>query len=394
MNFRIILLALGIFAVNMEGLMIAGILPSIANQFQVSVSEAGLLVTFFSLVYAIGSPILTTVLGQVEKRKLLVGSLIAFTVGNIICSLSTAYEWMLVGRIIAAIGAGAFSPAATATAASLVSPEKRGRAISIVVAGQTVAMIVGVPIGIWLAISYNWQILFWIVAAAALLASLLIRLLFPVLPSTSFVSLKVRMAIMKRSEILLALFTTLSWGIGIFSVYTYIAEIFIGLGAVGKTVSIVFLIAGIANFIGVSLGGYSVDRIGSPRTITLSLPILGIALALFSVVSTMPPFKGALEVGFAAAVLWGISTYMFNPAQQHRLTTMSGQAAGIALSLHASFVYLGSALGAILGGLVIQYGAVAYIGYFGGGWILIALLVFGASMRVASTRQQANEASG
>ncbi|WP_449622315.1 MFS transporter [Robertmurraya sp. Marseille-Q9965] len=386
MNYRIILLALGIFAVSTEGLMIAGILPTISNHFRVSTYSAGLLVTFFSLVYAVGSPILTTILGNMEKRRLLVWSLVIFAVGNVVCGLSSMYELILAGRMIAAIGAGLFVPVATASAASMVSPEKRGRAISIVVGGQTVAMILGVPLGTWVALAFNWQMPFWIVAIIAILASLFIRLNFPIIPSDGAVSLRNRVTFMKRPEILLALITTLAWGIGIFSVYTYIAEIFIGLGAAEKTISLVLLIAGIANFIGVSLGGYAVDRLGSPRTISLSLPVLIFALSAFSILGSVPHFKGIVLAGIATGALWGISTYMFNPAQQHRLMSLSGKASGIALSLHTSFLYLGNALGAILGGLVIKYGSVAYIGYFGGVWVLIALIVFGASVRAATLK--------
>lgn len=389
MNYRIFLLALGIFAVSTEGLMIAGILPLLADQFGVSSSTAGLLVTLFSLVYAIGSPVLTTMLGQMERRRLLVWSLVLFAAGNVICGLSSTFGLILAGRIIAAIGAGIFVPGASAIAASLVAPEKRGRALSIVVGGQTVAMIMGVPLGTWLALAFNWQMPFWIVAIVALLASLLIRFLFPLVPSSSIVSLKDRLAFMKRPEIILALFTTLAWGIGIFSVYTYIAEIFIGLGAAEKTISLILLIAGIANFIGVSLGGFSVDRIGSRRTISISLPVLIVALAAFSILGLVPHFDGIVAAGIASAVIWGVSTYMFNPAQQHRLMELSGKSAGIALSLHASFLYLGSALGSILGGLVIQNGSVAYIGYFGGGSVLIGLIIFGASVRVASQKSVA-----
>ncbi|CAM3789794.1 hypothetical protein MALU111345_20660 [Marinicrinis lubricantis] len=173
------------------------------------------------------------------------------------------------------------------------------------------AMIIGVPFGSWLALAFNWQMPFWIVAIVAFLAALLIRLLFPLVPSSGVVSLQDRLAFMKRPEIILALFTTLAWGIGIFSVYTYIAEIFIGLGAAEKTISLILLIAGIANFIGASLGGFSVDRIGSPRTIAISLPLLIVALIAFSILGSFPYFDGVVAAGIASAVLlWGVSTLL------------------------------------------------------------------------------------
>ena len=218
---------------------------------------------------------------------------------------------------------------------------------------------------------------FWAVAAGSLLAAALVRGRFPVIPSTGAVTLKERLAYLGRPAILSALFTTLLWGIAIFSVYTYIADLYAGFGAEGEAISLVLLVGGIASFAGVILGGYAADRIGPAGTIALALTVLTVSLASMSLLYASPGFKGLWGTALAAGALYGISSYAFNPAQQHRLIGLSGPSAGIVLSLNASAIYLGSAGGAFLGGLVLNYGSASMLGYFGGACALAALTLFG-----------------
>jgi predicted MFS family arabinose efflux permease len=374
MNYRIFLLALGTFAVGTEGFVIAGLLPYISRDLDVSLSAAGQLVTAFSLAYAFGSPVLTTLTGRADKRRVLVGSLLLFTAGNFVCGTASAYGVLLVGRIVTAAGAGLFAPAANYTAATLVAPDKRGRAISVVLGGLTVALLFGVPLGTWLASIDDWRTTFQIVGAAAL-----IRGFLPKVASSVPVSLRDRVECLKRPLILTALLTTLAWGIGIFVVYTYVSDIFVGLGAAAPTIALMLFIAGIASCFGVGFGGYAADRFGSARTIVFALCCLIAALLSLSVFRTV-------ALGIAAMAVWGFSGYTFNPAQQHRLIELSGKDAGIVLSLHNAFIYMGSALGSLIGGLVLQYGSAAELGFAGGAAVLIALVIYRISDQWAKKR--------
>ena len=109
MRHRLFVLALGNFAIGTEAFMIAGVLPAIAQELHVSLSSAGQLVTVFSLAYAIGSPVLAMFTGQVERRKLLVTSILLFALANFLCGLTSHYGTLVLGRVIAAIGAGLFA---------------------------------------------------------------------------------------------------------------------------------------------------------------------------------------------------------------------------------------------------------------------------------------------
>ncbi|WP_433620415.1 MFS transporter [Paenibacillus cellulositrophicus] len=382
MDKRIFWLALGSFAVGTEGYMIGGLLPTLAAAMHVSTALAGQLVTAFALVYAVSSPLLTTLTARMERRKLLFGSLLLLTVGNVLCGFASSYGLMMTGRIVAALGAGLFSPGAVAVASTLAPAEKRGRAVSIVVAGQTVSLILGVPFGMWVALTFDWRTTFWIVGGVALLAALAIRLLFPQVAPGAAIGIQERLSYLKKPELLSALLITLAWATGIFALFTYVSELFSGYGAGGRTISMVLCLSGIASFIGVRTGGLAADRIGPNRAIPLALTLLTAALILMSALYGFAGRPGILAMAVAAMALFGFSGYMFNPAQQHRLIGLSGPSSGIVLSLQSSVLYVGSALGASAGGAVVRFATVGEIGYFAGAMTALSLVLFAVSLRL------------
>lgn len=383
MNCRILLLTAGMFVIGTEAFMIAGLLPALARDLEVSVSAAGQLVTVFSLAYAFGSPILATLTGKAERRKLLSGAMLLFAVGNALCGLANVYWLVFLGRVITAAGAGLFAPSAAAAASALSDPDHRGRSLSLVLGGATVALILGVPAGTWLAYMMDWRLPFRVVAGLSAAAAAGIRLFFPKVEPPESVSMRERLSQLKRPLILSALAASLTWGTGVFLVYTYIPDIFGQFGAAGRTVSFVLLLTGLASFAGVQFGGYAVDRYGSHNIIVLTLFLLMLAVIGLSLLHEIPGYTGPLLLGGASMALWGFSGYAFNPAQQHRLIGISGTASGIVLSLHNSAIYFGTALGAMVGGLVLDIGGASDLGCCSAGAFVLALIAHGASRRLA-----------
>jgi len=383
MNCRILLLTAGMFVIGTEAFMIAGLLPALARDLEVSVSAAGQLVTVFSLAYAFGSPILATLTGKAERRKLLSGAMLLFAAGNALCGLANVYWLVFLGRVITAAGAGLFAPSAAAAASALSDPDHRGRSLSLVLGGATVALILGVPAGTWLAYMMDWRLPFRVVAGLSAAAAAGIRLFFPKVEPPENVSMRERLSQLKRPLILSALAASLTWGTGVFLVYTYIADIFGQFGAAGRTVSFVLLLTGLASFAGVQFGGYAVDRYGSHNIIVLTLFLLMLAVIGLSLLHEIPGYTGPLLLGGASMALWGFSGYAFNPAQQYRLIGISGTASGIVLSLHNSAIYFGTALGAMVGGLVLDIGGASDLGCCSAGAFVLALIAHGASRRLA-----------
>jgi len=127
--------------------MIAAISPRIAGDLAIPLGAAGQLVTAFTLAYAIGSPVLTTLAGSLERGKVLIGAMLAFAVANVIASPSSSYGGLMLGRIFIALVAGLYTPNANSLAAAIAPPNKRGRALAIVNGGLSVAVALGVPLG-------------------------------------------------------------------------------------------------------------------------------------------------------------------------------------------------------------------------------------------------------
>ena len=393
MNHRLFVLALGNFAIGTEAFMIAGVLPALAQDLHVSLSAAGQLVTVFSLSYAVGSPLLAIAAGRAERRKLFVGSLLLFAFANFLCGLASHFGMLMLGRVTAAAGAGLFVPAASTAAAGIVAPEHRGKALAVVIGGQTVALALGVPLGTWVAYAFHWRTTFWLVGVLALIAAVLIRWRLPSVAAAAPVGLRERLSHVKRPVIWTSLLTTVFWGTGAFAVYTYVADVFVRMGAAPRMISLVMLIWGIASLAGNILGGFAADRFGPARTIPVALIALLAALTSFSILSSGVPSGPAVWLGLAAMVVWGVSAWSFNPAQQHRLIGLSGKAAGIVMSLNPSAIYTGSALGAAVGGLAVAYGRIEGLGYIGGLCELLALMWFAAS-RIRERRTPAAEEYG
>ena len=196
-RFKVVPLALGTFAIGSEGLVIAGILPDIAQGVGVTVSAAGQLVTVYAIVYALTGPLLAVFASHVRPKPLLLWSLAVFAAGNILAAFSPSYLLLMASRVLVAASASAFVPSASAAGAALVSPERRGQALALVWGGFTIATVLGVPLGTIIAGTTSWRFTFIFVAVLAGLATLGILALVPPLQhpqisSTMLLALKYR----------------------------------------------------------------------------------------------------------------------------------------------------------------------------------------------------------
>jgi predicted MFS family arabinose efflux permease len=370
-------LALGTFAVGTEGFMIAAILPTISQSLSVTVQAAGLLVTIFALVYALSSPVLTALTAGFGRRSLLMGSLAAFAVANLLAAASPGYWMLAAARILLALAAGLYVPNANALAGALVAPSRRGRALAIVNGGITVAVAVGVPLGALVGAHLGWRATFVGVAVLSVAALAVLAVKLPRdLAGSAPASLRGRLAVISHPGALTVLMVTTVWAIGAYTVYTYISPFLIAsTGITPEHAGLVLTLLGVSAVGGVTLGGIANDRYGARRAQQLTLPVMAAAFTGLTVAAlTLAPH--ALPVVLPLIVLWGASAWGFFTPQQNRLIGVVGAAnAPVALSLNASFMYLGFSLGALFGSIVITSLSVAWIGAAGAIWVLVAAII-------------------
>jgi predicted MFS family arabinose efflux permease len=375
-------LTVAAFAIGTEGFMIAGILPAIANDLDVSVATAGHLVTAFSLAYAVAAPACAVALSGVERKRLLGLTLLAFATANLLAAAASSFAALLGARILLGITAATLMPAASAAAIELSRPEMRGRALSIVYAGMTIAILVGVPIGAAAGASYSWRAAFVGVAALAAQAAAGIAFSIPRLAPPAVAGIAERLAVARRPEVLGVLALTVAVMAGAFSVYTYLAPLFRGpLGMSAESTVAAFLLFGATGALGNLLGGYAADK----WNLTASLKVaIGTVMAVFATLAlagygVFGRFGAPIAV--ASVAIWGIFGWSIPTMQQARLVSLAPHLASISLSLQASAIYLGICTGAALGSAAIALSSVAAVGFAGATCEVVALLMLALEAR-------------
>ncbi len=378
-------LALGTFAIGTESFMIAALLPKIATDLEVTVATAGQLMSIFALSYAVSSPVLTALTGRLDRRRLLLLSMGAFSLANILAAITHSYETLAAARVLLACAAGIYTPNANALASVLVPPERRGRAIAIVNGGLTVAIAVGVPLGALVGDHFGWRMTFVGVAAMAAIA---FGGVFAGLPrgvgaGMATATLADRVRVVRRPRITSALLMTTLWATGTYTVYSFVAPLLTTTTSLGQgQVGLALLLWGVAAGIGLMIGGRGTDKRGVAPVIRTAIVLLAAALASLSAIAHLVPRELAVVPVLCAMALWGMSAWAFFPAQQARLIELAGAGlAPIALSLNASFMYFGFSLGAVLGGFALVHAGTANLGWVGATCELVALCLFLAIAR-------------
>jgi predicted MFS family arabinose efflux permease len=348
MSARTYLLAAGAFAVGTSAYVVSGVLPAVSGELGVSVTAAGQLTTAFALAYAVSAPLLATITARWERRRLLLAALLVAALGNALSAVATTYPLLLGGRIVAALGAAAFTPAATLFATALRPPAERGRAVAIVFGGMTVALALGVPIGSLLAGGIGYRGVFALVAAVSLATALAVRWQLPLMAGSPAVSLRERFAVAADRRVLTVLAITVLGVVATMAVYIYVVPLLtVTTGLAGSTIGGLLLAYGLGAIVGNAWGGRATDRFGS-------LPTILATMAGFIVMIATLPLTATTAIGAALALfVWSMFTWSFNPPVQSLLLELA-PSGGLVLSLNASAIYLGMGLAGVLGGVVID----------------------------------------
>ncbi|SEI42825.1 MFS transporter [Pseudomonas sp. NFR16] len=360
-------LALGTFAVGTESFMLAGLLPEIASDFATTFVAAGQLVTVFALAYAFSSPIFTALTGRYSRRALMILTMLGFTLANVIAFAALDYWVLMFARVLLAFTAGLFVPGANALAGAIVGPDRRGTALAIVNGGITLAVAFGVPLGSVVGEHLGWRMTFAGVAGLSALAcvGLIVGLPDAIGRGLPVASLRERLDTARRPAILLSLLVTTLWATGAYTVYTYLALLIADTTPLaGAQVGYVFFAWGVAAGGGVIIGGKLVDRLGSRRVIPWCLMAMIASFVILSLSVDILSADQALVPVVAGVLVWGVAHWSFYPAQQAGLITIAGlKGTPVALSLNASFMYLGFSLGAALGSLTLSFFDVTALGW-------------------------------
>ncbi|GAA0627126.1 MFS transporter [Streptomyces crystallinus] len=380
MRLRLLLLALGTFAVGTDGMVIAGILPLVSDDLDVSVSAAGQMITVFALAYAVLAPVLATVTAKWPRLRTLLTALVVFTVANALSALAPTFGLLLATRVLAAVGAALYTPTANAVATALVPPERRGRAIATVMGGLTVATALGVPLGTWIGRT-DWRLTMWLVTALGAAAFAGVGLMLRGLPAPQpSPGLRTRLAPLGDRRVLGAAATTFLVFLAVQTVFIYFtvaAEP--ATGGDQSKLTLLLLVSGAFSVVGSSFGGRVVDRWG-PRAVILTGGAVAAAVTL-----AQPWLMRSMATAVIASAVNPLAGWSVAVALPARLVALDPPAAPLLLSLNSSALYLGVAGGGVTGS--------AAIAVLGERWFPFAstlLMLAAIALAAATTRRAAS----
>ncbi|MGW7365283.1 MFS transporter [Streptomyces sp. NPDC054841] len=384
MPLALLALAIGAFGIGTTEFVIMGLLPEVADDFQVSIPTAGYLVTGYALGVVLGAPLMTVLGTKVSRKRMLMLLMGLFIAGNVLSAVAPAFGVMLAGRVVASLAHGAFFGIGSVVAADLVAPEKKAGAIAMMFTGLTVANVVGVPLGTFIGQSVGWRATFFIVAGLGVLGLAGVAKLVPEQPRPEGVRLRHELAAFRNVQVLLAMaMTVLGFG-GVFAAVTYITPMMTEIaGFADSSVTWLLVLFGLGMVGGNLVGGKFADRALMPL-LYVSLGALALVLGLFT-------FTAHNKIAAAVTiVLVGALGFATVPPLQKRVLDQASGAPTLASAVNIGAFNLGNALSAWLGGIVIAAG----LGFTAPNWVgallaasALGLAVLSAALERASVRR-------
>lgn len=372
MDKRVYMLTMIAFVVGMSELIVGGILDLIANDLQIRVSTAGLLITVFAFVFAISSPILLVTFAKVERTKLITFALIIFFIGSLMAVFSNTFTLLFISRIISAASGSVATVLSINLASRVVEPAYRGRAIGLVVMGISGSLVLGLPIGVFLGNSINWQAPFVLTAFLTVLLLIGVQFTLDKVQPTQVVTLREQLATLKNHRILLAHATTFFFLAGHFTFYGFLTPYAKSvLHFDGLAISVLYLLYGVAAVSGGGMAGIASDRFGNRKTLLISIFVLAISLFIIPYTTNMLVFFWMI------LLVWGVVSWAITPPIQSHLFAIAPETSDIQQSLNNAALQLGIAFGTLFGSFIIETSSIEHIAHFG---IVFVVLSFGAAL--------------
>jgi predicted MFS family arabinose efflux permease len=362
-------LLFGNFAIGCGVMVVPGSLNDIARALQVSTALAGQLIAMAAAVMCFGAPLLAAAVAGWDRRRLLAFALAWYALGHALSALMPGYVPLAAVRLATMLAAAVFTPQAAAAIGTMSSSAERGRAITFIFLGWSVASVLGMPMASLLGDNLGWQAAFGMVALLAAIGAAWVWRALPDGVRPPALSLAAWREVFTHPVLMATVLVTALQGAGQFTLFSYCAPYYRQvLGADPSQVSMLFLWFGACGFAGNLMLTRHIDRIGAERAVALTIVLIGLSLALWST---------AHHVATMALVIvpWGLGCFASNSAQQARLGLAAPALAPALLALNTSAIYLGQAAGAAGGGALLAgqgFGSLAPVGLL---WVIVALIL-------------------
>ncbi|MET8273513.1 MULTISPECIES: Cmx/CmrA family chloramphenicol efflux MFS transporter [unclassified Streptomyces] len=379
MPLAVYILGLSVFALGTSEFMLSGLLPPIADDMNVSIPRAGLLISAFAIGMVIGAPLLAVATLRLPRRTTLIALISVFGLGQVAGALAPTYEVLFASRVVSAFACAGFWAVGAAVAIAMVPVNARARAMAVMIGGLSIANVLGVPLGAFLGENLGWRSAFWAVGAASAVALAGVATLIPRIPlPAEKPQLKREMSIYRDRQVWLSIVVTALAAGGVFCAFSYLAPLLTDVAGLDSGwVPTVLALFGIGALIGTTIGGRVADAhlFGVLMSGIAASTVFLVALALFAT---------SQVAAIALAFLLGLSAFYTAPALNARMFNIAGAAPTLAGATTTAAFNLGNTGGPWLGGTVID----ADLGFAATAWAGAAMTVLALVGVVCSLRLQ------
>jgi MFS transporter, DHA1 family, chloramphenicol resistance protein len=387
MPLAVVVLGFSAFVLGTSEFMLTGLLPQIASDLEVSIPDAGLLISAYAVGMFVGAPVMAAATLKLPRKLTLLAMQATFLVGHVVGALAPTYGVLFGTRMISAFAQAGFMAVAFAITINLVPVDRRGRAMATLIGGITVATVIGVPAGTFVAQQAGWRSTFWVVAALCAITGVVV---LRVVPSVDNVRrrprLRAELGAYRNPRLWLALTITSLTIAATFATASYLAPVLTDVtGLHPHWVPVVLSLFGVGSVIGIGIGGRLADR-HPLHALAGGVVGTGVALVALALGARTAP------VAVAAILLLGLAGFVVNPALNVRAFALAATAPTLGGASNISAFNVGLMAAPWLGGLTIDAG----LGYLSVTWVSFVLavvalagIVLAAKLDRAATQTQA-----
>ncbi|MET9066517.1 MFS transporter [Streptosporangium sandarakinum] len=361
-------LCVSVFVVGTSEYLVAGLLPQVARDLGVSVGAAGQTVTAYGLGVVVGGPVVTLLTARVPRKGLALSLMLLFAAGSAVSAFAGSYEALLAGRVLSSLSHAAFFALSLVVASRVVPEDRVGRATAAVVSGLTVSTLLGVPLGALLGERTTWRTPFVVLTVLALLG---VALLAAVLPRQDAESAGARaeIGVMAQRPVLLAIATTAVGFAGVATVFTYVAPLLTEVtGFPAFVVSLLLLAYGGGSFLGNVIAGRLTDRAPAAT-------LRGVFAALAALLAVTPFAITWKPTAVLVVLMLGLLATATIAPLQGLILRHAQRAPTLAVSVNVGAFQLATALGSVVGGVLVAAGALRWTGVAGAVLSALGLVV-------------------
>jgi predicted MFS family arabinose efflux permease len=361
-------LLFGNFVIGTGVMIVPGTLSVISQSLRIPVATAGQLISAGALLMCIGAPLFATVVAGWDRRKLLALSMLWYAVLHALCAFMPDFASLLIVRVLTMISPAIFTPQAAACVGLLVPENQRGRAITFVFLGWSVASVFGMPVGAYLGGALGWQSAFLLVAALGLISSAWVWRAMPNGVKPPALSRAAWASTLHSPALMTCILVTTLYAAGQFVLFAYLSPYYKAkLGISPLELSALFMWMGALGLVGNIWMSRNVDRLGAQCMVWMGICGMIVSLLIW-------PFGTTLLLAALVTTPWAISIFATNSAQQARLVGFAPALASASVALNTSAMYAGQAIGTAIGGLLISNGGMNDLHWYGLAVLMTALL--------------------